>query len=463
MSSVDLSGFDLTPEQVPGYEKLVAQKRHLLLYEMGLGKTVVTTKAMYDTNCRTILILCPKNAIKTWENHIRLWFDGLDVASGKITEETETVFHIWRWRKKYQNADKRQALWRSYDKEAKVNVYITTFAGFIKDFEHFRFRYDCIILDEAKRIRSRKSKAFLHLKPFARETTYLWMLTGTPGRLPKHFWTMFHLLDPKSFSSYWKFIEAFMVTVKNSWGGIEEVGWKNKAQWDWWLAQKATILTKKDIGHRETVRSQLYVEMDPTQERMYREMQEDMMMVTSDGLFLASTSMEQVLRYRQLLVCPQILDPNATVGAAFGDFVESIEEGDIDPHTVCFTPFTQAMPFFERYLKEHGINHVFRLQGGLDPDEQQRRIDEWKRTKGVMLCSIKYAESFSLEPAHACYFFGYEWDPEENRQAEERLNRLTTKYQVNAYYYTYEDTYDEQQCAIVNFKQQQANRTLSRG
>lgn len=458
-----MNSFQLTPEQEPGYKKLVAQKRHLLLYEMGLGKTVVTTKAMYDVEARIVLIVCPKNSIKTWENHIKEWFDGLDGVNGKTTDETETTFHIWRWRKKYQQADKRRKLWGSYDSGAKVNIYICTYAAFIRDAEYFKVKPTCIILDEAKRIRSRRSKAFMALKPFAKQAQYIWMLTGTPGRLPQHFWTMFHLIDPASFSSYWKFVTAFMVTIKNSWGGIEVVGWKNKAQWDWWLEQKASILTKKDIGHKETIRSKLYVEMDDDQERLYREMESDMMMITSDGLFLASTSMEKVLRYRQLLVCPKILDPGASIGAAFADFVEAIKEGDIDPHTVCFTPFTQAMPFFEQYLKESGVTNVFRLQGGLDPDEQERRILEWRRTKGVMLCSIKYAESFSLEPAHACYFFGYEWDPEENRQAEERLNRLTTKYQINAYYYTYEDTYDEQQLEIVNFKQRQAQKTLTKG
>lgn len=455
-----LLDFSLTTHQLPGYIKLVTQKRHLLLYEMGLGKTVVATKAAYDVEARIILILCPKNAIKTWENHICQWFDGLDGVYGKTTDETETTFHIWRWRKKYQDSIKRRALWRSYNGDAKVNIYISTFAGFIRDRDHFCQPYDCIIVDEAKRIRSRKSKAFEALKPLAKKATYLWMLTGTPGRVPGNFWTMFHLLDPKSFSSYWQFVQAFMVIIKNQWGQMEEVGWKNKKQWDWWLSQKATILTKADIGHTPTVRGRLYVEMDPDQERLYREMESDMMMMTSDGIFLASTSMEQALRYRQLLVCPKILDPNASIGAAFADFTEAITEGDVDQHTVCFTPFTQAFDHFEAYLKQHGIEHVFRLQGGLDPDEQERRILEWRRTKGVMLCSIMYAQSFSLEPAKACYFFGYEWDPEDNRQAEERLNRLTTTYQVNAYYYTYEGTYDEQQCEIVNFKQQQANLTL---
>ncbi len=448
--------FELEPFQVPGYNKLVAQYRHLLLYEMGLGKTVVCTKAMYDIKAKCVLILCPKNAIKVWENHIKSWFDGLDASCGK-----DTSFNIWRWRKKQHDAAKRQALWRSFDRGANVNVYITTFAGFVKDQEHFVQPYDCIIVDEVKRIRNRKSKAFLSLKPLAREAKYLWLLTGTPGRLPQHFWTMFHLIDQKLWGSYWKFVGAFMIMVKTPWGGLEEVGWKNRDSWFDLLRRKATILTKAEVGHRETQRQMLYYDLDKDQIRLYKEMEEDMMMIFGDGsLSIASTSMTRVLRYRQLLVCPKILDPTATVGQAFIDFVETLTEEERDPHLVIFTPFTDAFPHFKAYLQEKGFGDIFLLSGGLDPDEQQQRINNWRKTKGIVICSIMYATAFSLEPAKEAHFFGYEWDPEDNAQAEERLNRLTTTYQVNAYYWVAEDSYDERQCEIVNFKRRQYNMTL---
>ena len=452
--------YDVKAFQKPGYNNLVTRYRHLLLFRMGLGKTVVTVKAMYDVEARCVLILCPKNAIRVWEDHIKEWFDGLDVASGKVTEETETSFHIFRWRKKYNNADKRRRLWRSVDRDAKVNVYITTFAAFISDHEFFTQSYDTIIIDEAKRIRNRKSKAFEYLKPLAKACKYLWLLTGTPGRLPPHFWTMLHLCDPKYFSSFWKFVGAFMYTQKNSWGGIEILGLKNKTAWDHLLGMWATILTKEMVGHQETTRQFLWVEMDDEQSMLYKQMAEDMMIVGEDEIILASTSLTQTLRFRQLLVCPKILGDNYGVGAAFTDFVEGLKEGEIDPHTVCFSPFTEAFPHFKEYLHANGFQNVFILQGGLDPDEMQARIDQYRATKGIILCSILYATAFSLEPASECYFFGREWDPEDNAQAEERLNRLTTTYPVNSYYYGYEETYDQEQNVILDTKTQQERATL---
>lgn len=452
--------YDVKDWQEPGYNNLVSRKRHLLLFRMGLGKTVTTTKAAYDVEARCILILCPKNAIRVWEDHIKEWYDGLDFASGKVTEETETSFHIFRWRKKYNNADKRRKLWQSIDRGAKVNVYITTFAGYVSDHIFFTQKYDAIIVDEAKRIRNRKSKAFEYLKPLAKAAKYVWLLTGTPGRMPPHFWTMLHLVDHKYFSSFWKFVGAFMYTQKNHFGGLEILGLKNPGAWEHLLSMYATILTKEMVGHRETQRQYLWVEMNDEQEMLYKQMQEDMMIVGEDQIIIASTSLTQTLRYRQLLVCPKILGDNYGVGAAFEDFVDSMKEGDIDSHTVCFSPFTDAFPHFRAYLHANGFKNVFILQGGMGADELAETIDRYRATKGIILCSILYATAFSLEPAESCYFFGREWDPEDNAQAEDRLNRLTTPYQVNAYYYAYEDTYDLEQNVILDDKTKWERQTL---
>lgn len=455
-----MNDFTLREFQEPGYNKLVTQKRHLLLYAPGLGKTVVCVKAAYDANCTNILVVCPKNAIKVWENHFQSWFDGLDVALGKVTEETETTFHIWRWRKKYNHPEKRKALWRSYDKDAKFNIYITTFAGVIYDEEHFVIPYKLVIIDEAKRIRSRKALAFKALQRICKHTEYIWALTGTPGFQPSHFWTMFNLIAPKDFGSYWRFVEAFYVTIKNQWGGKEIIAFKNRDSWFDLLRRKATILTKEDIGHTPTIRGIKYAELDECQESYYKQYAEEMYAVIGDKVDITYTSLLQVLRYRQLLICPKIIDPSLSIGGALADLVDSFQEEEADPHCVIFCPFTDAFPHFAKYLAEMGYPGVLSLQGGITPDEQEQRINQWRSSKVPILCSISYAQAFSLEPAKEAYFIGYDWDPDNNIQAEERLNRLTTKYAVTCFYYLYEDTYDEKQLEIVNSKAKQKNMIM---
>jgi SNF2 family DNA or RNA helicase len=446
--------FQLTDFQAKSEHRMLQELKHFLLYQMGLGKTVVGTSALYKTRCENVLILCPKNAIRVWEDHIRLWFGGLDAVSGGNTD-----FALHRWRKKQHDAIERRKIWRQRVPNC-MNVYIMTYATYIIDFDTIAdITYHVIINDEAKRIRNKKSKAFLCLKHHAKHCKYYWPMTGTPGRLPKDFWTMFHLSSPKYYSSYWKFVGAFHWVQKNEWGRQEILGVRNEEQWYRTLNQKASIVTKAMVGHRDVQRQRLFVELDECQQKHYQELAADMMTETPDGqLIIAGTSLERTLRFRQLLVCPKILNPSLSYGSALDDLVETLQ--DTDGHVVIFTPFVQAFPYIKERLTAGGFPNTVELDGSVGPDELVSRVQRFRTARATCICSILYATSFSLEPADRCFFLGYEWNPEDNQQAEERLNRLTTTQLINAYYYAYEDTYDDNLSDIVCIKQQQINKTM---
>lgn len=444
----------LDPFQVPAYEKLVAQKRHLLLAKMGRGKTFVSVKAMYDVQVRTVLIVCPKNAIRVWEDHINRIVAGLDDDCGK-----DTWYAVHRYKGKYNNTAKRQEIARRFNKECHLNVWITTYDSFIRDFEIYSRRtYQLVIIDEAKRMRNRKSKSFLALKPVCKDAKYVWPLTGAPGNTPEDFFTMFHLLDPKYFSSFHKYMQIFCYWQRLPWGGTEYLGLKNKEAWYQLQDRKVSWMRGSHMDDKPIRRQILEIPLDDEQERLYKEIDEHMIAFSGDELIIAQTDMTKVLRFRQIMCCPKILDPNASIGAAFADYVETIKN-DTDPNTVVFTPFTEAIPHFKQCLNANGFNNVEVLSGGLEPDELERRIDRFRRTRGQLICSIMYATAFSLEPATECFFVGYEWDPEDNEQAEHRLFRLTTKEQITAYYYAHTDTYTTQHLELLTTKQRNKQET----
>jgi SNF2 family DNA or RNA helicase len=447
---------DLKNFQAVTHTKLVRDKAHLVLFRMGLGKTPTTTKAMHTTRQEYVLILCPKNAIRVWEDHIKEWFAGLDKRSG-----ISTPYFINRWRGKYNNTQKRHAQWQIRVPNA-MNIFIMTYAGYVSDIDVLPQHFHVIINDEAKRIRNRKSKAFLYLKKMVKAGTYYWPMTGTPGKLPADLFTMLHLCDPKYFSSYWKFVNAFHYTIKNQWSGTEILGVKNADAWYQTLNRKASIVTKdmvKDqIGASTKHRQKLYVEMDDCQEKLYNELITEMMSETPNGdLILASTSLVRTLRLRQTLVCPKILSSSLSYGAAIEDLVVTLQ--DTDPHVVIFTPFTEAIPHFKERLAQAGYR-AFGIQGGMSPDELVQTIEAYRKCRGIAICSIRYATAFSLEPAADAFFIGYEWDPDDNDQAEDRLQRMTTTYPINAWYYTHEHTYEEEQLQHLLYKRRLTGETI---
>lgn len=445
--------FSLTPIQKPIAERAHRQKRLGIAMYMGLGKTVVGTWLLYKVFPIRVLILCPKNAIRVWEDHIASWFAGLDAQSGE-----STPYVIWRWRKRSNNPTERKALWGHF-KPGAMNVYITSPQGFLFDVEELSRKYDVIIFDEVKRIRSRNSEVFKALKPLCRECTYFLPMTGTPGKEVGDFFSVLHLLNHRYFSSYWRLIRAFCYIQADRWGGTEILGIKNLQNWYTTLRRWYVFVGPEEAGKQLTIRNKLYVQLDSEQQKLYDQLKESMIAFHDEGMVITQNTMVRSLRYRQLFICPKILDPTIkSYGAALEDLIETLK--DIDPHIVIFTPFTSAFPFIEERLGQAGYKNIVKLSGAVGADELVELLSAFRSKRGIALCSIKYATAFSFEPAANCYFLGYEPDPEENAQAEERLNRLTTNYPVNSFYYIYEDTYDEDFFRIVDWEQRKMNLTL---
>lgn len=447
----------LRPYQRASVDRMVNDKVHFLFYKMGLGKTPTTITAAYEAGCKSILILCPKNALRTWEDHFKQMYPDLDQTHGNRT----THFSIHRVRKKSITATERRTIWNTRVSES-VNVYIFTYNAFVRDLPFMKVVFDAVILDECKRIRNRKSEAFKALKGPCKRATYFWPMTGTPGKMPIDVWTLFHLFSPKLFGSFWKFAETFQYVQNNGFNGKEIFGLKNPDSWYRLLRSRASLVTKEmvrdQIGAGEKIRQILTIEMDECQAAIYKQFDESMLAFTGDQLILLPNTLSRIMRFRQLLVCPKILDPSLSYGAALEDLVETLE--DIDPHVVIFTPFTAAIPFIKERLRQAGHQHIIRLQGGITPDEQMDRIQYFKDSKGIAICSIKYAESFPLEPAQAAFFLGYEFEVDANEQAEDRLVRFTTEHLVNIYYYAYQDTYDDRMIEIVTIKDDQRSNTF---
>lgn len=444
---------ELEPFQLSAHKELVTQRRHLLLAKMGRGKTFVACVAAVDIKARNILIICPKNAILVWDTHFRRIFQGLDDDRGT---DTEFAFH-WD-RSKYNNTAKRQAMARRRF-EGCINIWITTYDSFLRDKDIYGFRrYDLIIIDEAKRIRSRKSKTYKALKPLCKEAGAVWPLTGSPGTSPDDMYTMLDLMDHRLFPSHQKFLNMYCYWQNLPWGGTEYLGLKNPEAWAQILQRKVSFMQGSHMDATPIKRLTIEVDLDPQQHQMYHDIDQQMIAFSGEEIIIAQTDMTKVLRFRQIMCCPRILDRTATIGAAFEHYTETITN-DTDPHTVVFTPFTDAIPHFVEYLNGHGFDNVTVLTGGLHPDELQRRIDRFRESRGQIICSIKYATAFSLEPAAECFFIGYEFDPEDNAQAEARLKRLTTRHDVTSFYYSYRDTYTQRHLEILTNKIQQSNQT----
>ncbi len=434
--------------QRSGRDALIANKRFILADEMGLGKTRQALEAMVNITDHAfprILVVCPKVAVFVWQTEIEKWFPEL----------------IGEVRILLGDALKRNQVLE--DLKAPY-ILITTYDILKRDVDKMPQSYHLIITDEAHRYRNRTTKTFKAVKKL--HGNYVFQLTGTPAsRGPQDVWTMLNLIDPKRFGSYWRFVNTYCLVHEGVFGK-EILGPKNVEALRMLL--KSYLLRRKKVDVIEDLpektRSKIIVEMTPKQRKLYDQFEKHMIAALPDGgMLITPNSLGKFVRLRQMLIWPHLLykieeEGKLDQGAGFSAILEHMSDND-DKHVVIFTPFAKALNGFGKALKVAGYaeDSIIQLRGGTNPDEVRKRIELFESARGIALCTIKFAQSFNLSTASTAYFLGYEFNPDENHQAEDRLHRMTSKSAVNIYYVCHKDSIDEHILTILNDK----NRSIS--
>ncbi len=436
----------LYPYQLEAIQFAVKRKRVIIGHEMGLGKTAIALKVITADEHGSwpgfgkILILCPKSAVYVWQTECEKW---LDVQPTLIVGKPE----------------ERKKLWESTD------FVLCTFDILKRDIKpanmHVPLRWDIIEVDEAHRIRNRKTQIFKALKKL--KSAYLIFLTGTPvSKGPQDLWTMLYLIKPHIFSSYWKFVSTFCVIDETPWGQ-EIIGAKNTDNLREILRDYAIRKTKRQVLPElpEKTRQTIIIDPSPLQRKLHDTLIEDMLVELNDTLLTSSTILTNIIKLRQILVTPQILDPGVEKGAGLDLILEHLADRDVnDRHMVIFTPFVRALPHIVKALNAEGHHLVGTLKGGVNPEKVKDTIEQFKNLRGIIVCTIKFAQSFSLESCSTGYFLGCEWDRSGNIQAEDRLHRMTTKNPVNIYYIRHKNTIEDRVFEILNMRNRTVNAVL---
>lgn len=460
---------ELRPYQQEDYEFFLKQPKSLILYEPRLGKTVMGLKLAFDGQHKNVLIVCPKNAIAVFEDHIDLM--AKDYPNLKVRRYTC-----------YGIADKRKAAY--FGPRGDITFYITTYGSLIADVlgskkipgwlwemmakKQYPF-FDCVIADEADRMRNRKSKAFEALDRLGRNLKRWHPMIGTPvSKGPQDIWTMLNICNRSYFSSYWRYVAAFCETMEDRWSEVPKiVGPKNMPAFYNLLHMYARIRTRAECAPwmPKIQRSLKRVQMNKEQHKLYMALEYDKFAFTPGmNMVVAQSTMEQIIRFRQILCCPKMLDPLLGLGAAFEDILDYLEEASTpeEKHIVIFTPYRKCQEHFKLALQDKGYN-VFVLNGTVHPDEVRSETKKFRDTKGIMLCTIKFAQAFTLAPAYCCFFIGYDWDPNANRQAEDRLIPQEGVNPISSVYYAYDDSVDYLLAETVNLKHEIIKVTLDLG
>ncbi len=467
-TDIDETMTNLPPEftyQTHIREKIVSLKRTGVLSVPGSGKTRPIIDAIVELHriypiadtleyrypYGPILILCSGPAIATWIRQIPEWTDMPILAEDIVVVRGDRHKRVNMWEQAHLQGG---------------GIFITNFSVFLRDALIIgRVTWGAVIVDEYHKAMRRKKKnktyaAFLHM---TRHIDVLVLATGSFIRKdPSSTFTLFQLIKPKLYSSYWRFINTWCITADGHFGK-EILGPRNVGQFKKLMDREFAYIPKEVVADQlpEGRRMPLLAEMTKPQEKVYNELKDDMLSILdTGGIIIASNVLTKIIRLRQLLCCPMIIDESLGMGGGYEAILDKIEE---DPHVVIFVPFRPACTYIAFDLTERKYS-VSMIRGGISPRDQVAEIERFRETRGIMVCTIAYAESFDLETCKTSYFLGYDYSLDVNEQAEGRTRRAISEYDfVTWNYIKYLNTIDEKFLAELDSDARNVYRVLNRG
>jgi len=422
---------ELRPYQRVGADTLVRRSRTLLCDDLGLGKTAQSVVAVdISRHNKNILVVCPGSVKRQWRDEIVRWTAYPEVPVTVIeaaTREEQQAQAQGGWViVNYEclrvdfDLEQRRALGRPR--------WVVTGAP---DFYTGRL-WDWVILDEAHRLKSRKSQIFRCLCEL--RTRRLAVLTGTPfGNHPAELWTLLHLLDPKRYSSYWRFFDMYVDYEEDPiFGGRRIVGERNPEVLRRELAHQMIMRKKRDVASQLPPKyyQTLQVPLLPKQAEYYKEMRDDLRVTYESGAELeASSVIAQIVRLRQILSTPYTLGlPDVSSKL---DAVEEIVD-DTEERVLVFTLFRDTVKAVCRRLEGRGISHVHIL-GGMSSEDVGAAARALNNGDVRVLVATLGAGGVGLNlvGASTVVFVEKHWNPAVQEQAENRAHRITSTLPVH--------------------------------
>lgn len=456
-STISLRAFQLV-----GRHELIRKKRAILSMDKGLGKTSTILSVFEDPQVNkgikgfTVLIFTNEKGMESFRRDLKKFPDYNDgkiaLIYGRQRSKRER-----KWKTLGPNVRYIVAVYDSFMADIGERMYKGEKSGgrIVPDWVTKPGVIDGIVCDEYHRkFRRHTSATFKVFAKLWKDTEYLFLMSGSAvSKGPEDLWAALHIVDAKMFSSYWKYVYTWCEIDSNGFGRTI-IGPKLSVMPNWrrLVGQFLFHVTAEMVQNElpPISRGTLDYVMDDEQANLHNQLQQQLYAELPNGEFLfASNTLSALFKIRTALICPRALNPSLGYGGGIESIVADARDAELSRYAI-FTPFRDPIPLLVEYLQSQGAK-VFVLQGGIGLDDQNSRLaaanaslaSATAENPTVVLSTIKYAESWEFPAARHGYMLGYEWDPEDNKQAEGRLRRLISPNPVFIQYVRAVGAYDE--------------------
>lgn len=421
--------------------KIAKAGRGLIASEMGTGKThegIALDNYWYKV-AKTkgpTLVIAP---INTWTS----WVDKYAWQS----PETEVFVIDRKDRKAFIEAIK----------EGKADVFIMHWDALRLMPELAKIKFLTVIADEVHRAANRTSQATQALKKIP--TVHKLGMSGTmSGDQPHNLWSVLNWAWPKTYTSYWKFRKHHVIEEASKGRGDYKVitGVKNveslKREMSPWYVRH--LKKEQCCEHHpdgvmgylpDKVYDRIWVELSPTQRRVYTQMKEQMVAWVNehdDTPLVASIAVAQLTRLSQIaLATPEIRiekrrkrdgsEYEASVvylklpSSKIDALLERLKDNP-DKKFVIWSASKKMCYLLQNHLEQHKIgSHV--LSGDTPQAQRDTMVKRWETDDKQCFIGVIAAAGEGIDglqnTTDTCIFLDRSWVTKDNKQAEDRLHR----------------------------------------
>jgi SNF2 family DNA or RNA helicase len=449
--------FTLFPYQIDGVKLLNEHPRCILGDDMGLGKTLQVLEATKDN--KQILVVCPNSLKLNWVQEIK---KHLEEDALILPRDSKTIkFFLANLPARIVICNYEQLIDRTYKLNAEVEERLVI-PGLYSDLK--RIPWDVVVLDEAHRVKNRNSAAYKAVRAICAAAigARLYLVTGTPilNRV-EELWTLFHLLHPSHFSSYWDFVKKYCKVEKTYFGTkVSDYGR------DTWQAQDLRKLLSNMMIKRlkadvlpdlpEKLVKQIFVTLPPKQRKVYTEMERKMLADLDNGKQIAAPIvLAQLTRLKQIALSSFLVGGDKVEGAKLTALADILE--DVPGSVVVYSQFKTMLYGLAKIHKDSRI-----ISGDQSLAERDVIVQDFQAGKFKILLASTQAckEGLTLTKASVAIFLDKLWTPALNIQAQDRLHRIGQKDSVLIYEILAMDTIEQDIEMLLKSKQEIIDNAL---
>ncbi len=338
-------------------------------------------------------------------------------------------------------------------------------------------KWDIIILDEAHRIKGRRTGWTREIKRLKAPIKHVMTGTGFINN-PAEVHSLLNFLDKHEFASYWRFREEYC--LEDSVNGFRKiVGIQpNKIQEFRDLMRSiGPRRTKQEVFKNlpDPIFSPYEVELNPIQRRIYDDLRDYLQALDDAGEEIYSPNVLSALqRLRQISVATpkvvrdyfdpvtqrrvqelEFVEPSSKLDALM-DILDGLEwDEERRDQVVVFSNFKAPIELAKVRFEKAGISFLEMRQADSDRTRYQKwAIDFPKKEHQVFICTLQLgSESISLTTATTCVFLDRSWSPKDNDQGVSRVWRPGQESVANIIHINAKDTVDARVLATNTRKQ----------